>query len=108
MKEDDAINEAVKILEEHGQFTVARIPRRNDERRPDLTASFGEELYLIEQKTKGDDPTEREREFEALKTEKIIDRAKPLQPRGALSTILHGALQQTEAHPDAARAFKVV
>ena len=108
MKEDDAINEAVKFLENYGQFIVERIPPLNDERRPDLIATFGEELYLIEQKTKGDDPDEREREFESLKTEKIIDRAKPLQPRGALSAILRDALQQIEAHPDAPRAFKVV
>lgn len=107
MTEDQAITEMTDFLEQHG-FTVERIPAMKDARRPDVAVRLGEELYLIEQKSKGDDPNEREREMEALRQTRIIDRAKPLRPRSVLSGILEDAIEQIEAHPDAANAFKIV
>lgn len=107
MTEEQSIQELTDFLTEHG-FTVERIPASDDEKRPDLAIRRDGELYLVEQKTKGDDPTEREAEREALKQTPIIDRAKPLRPRNRLSAILNDALKQIEAHPDADRAFKMV
>ncbi|MBL9160980.1 MAG: hypothetical protein JNJ70_26100 [Verrucomicrobiales bacterium] len=107
MTEEESISEMTAILEQYG-FTVERIPARRDVRRPDVAVRLGDELYLVEQKSKGDDPDERARDSEALQNTKIIDRAKPLRPRGVLSGILEDALEQIEAHPDAANAFKIV
>jgi len=107
MTEEQAIQDMTAFLEKHG-FTVERIPARKDAKRPDVAVRYGDELYLIEQKSKGDNPEEREEERKALQQTKIIDRAKPLGPRSTLSGILEGALEQIEAHPDAGIAFKIV
>jgi hypothetical protein len=108
MNEKAGISEAVEILETYGELAVERIQRQNDEKRPDLAARFGNELYLIEHKIKGDNPDERRAEAAELENSKVITRAKPLQPRSTLSGILEGALSQIEAHPDASTAFKVI
>jgi len=107
MTEEHAVQDMTAFLEEHG-FTVERIPEDRNARRPDVVVRHGDELYLVEQKSKGDDPSERAREMEALQQTKIIDRAKPLCHRGVFSGILADALEQIEAHPDATIAFKIV
>jgi hypothetical protein len=108
MVEQEAIAQVVTILERLGRFEVKRIPPSNEIKRPDLLVRYGQEVHLIEQKTKGDDPTECAEELEDLKFSKIIDRSKELQPRSRLSGLIRGALDQIEAYPDAGNAYKLV
>lgn len=107
MTEEQAIADLTAILVQYG-FQVERIPEDRNARRPDVAVRYGSELYLVEQKSKGDDPNEREQEMEALRQTTIIDRARSLRPRSVFSGILEDALAQIEAHPDAANSFKIV
>lgn len=107
MKEEDAIKELEQILDSFG-FKVERVPEAQPQRRPDIRVSMGTDVYLIEQKSKGDNPIETEQHYRDLDNLDVVTRTKKLQPRGVFSAILKDAILQIEDHPEASAASKIV
>jgi hypothetical protein len=100
---DQAIKDAISaFLGDHG-FHVTQIPE-SEWRTADLLATRGER-YLIEIKTKEDDPAAISERAQGLGAGQIVESGAPFTPQNTMSRIVRHGVDQLDAHAAQERDF---
>ncbi len=100
---DRRIKDAIStFLRDHG-FQVTQIAE-GGQRTPDLLATCGQR-YLIEIKTKEDDPAANAERAKRLGAGEIVQSGAPFTPQNTMSRIVRDGVSQLEAHPVKERDF---
>jgi len=100
---DQAIKNAISTFL-HGQgFHVLQIPE-GERRTPDLLAT-GDHRYLIEIKTKENDPAAISERTKRLGAGQIFESGAPFTPQNTMSRIVRDGVEQLDAHPAQERDF---
>lgn len=100
---DQGIKNAIsEFLRGHG-FHVTQIPE-SERRTPDLLAIRGQR-YLIEIKTKEDDPAAMSERAKRLGAGQIVESGAPFIPQNTMSRIIHDGVEQMDTHPVQERDF---
>jgi hypothetical protein len=88
-------------------FVVIEIPEVETQT-PDLAVEKEGQRFLVEIKTKEDDPQELADRLEVLRRGQIADSATPFIPQNTISRIIKKAAEQLLAYPDETNAFRLV
>src|SRR6266481_1265240 len=103
---DQAIKDAIsQFLRQHG-FQVTQIPEGHH-RTPDLLAIRGQR-YLIEIKTKEDDPAAMAVRARSLSAGGIVESGAPFTPQNTMSRIIRDGVEQLGAYPPRERDFSLL
>jgi hypothetical protein len=107
MKPSELTTAVARILRDWS-FEVDEIVEAVDARRPDLRASSGSELHLVEVKAKEDDAGRDEAIQAAFARGELFREHHVLAPRNRIAGIVKHASDQLLAHPEAAAAFRLI
>ena len=97
----------IEILKEIG-IEAEKIPSQFDLRTPDIKAWHEKEQYIIELKSKSDNPVEIERERESLRQGEIVSKKTPTGPRNRLYAIISDGVSQMRDYDPNHNFFHVV
>lgn len=104
---DKRDKDLAKSIMQHFGISLQDIPRASA-LTPDFEFSLGNERYLVEMKTKGDDPEALEKFRQGLDKGGIVQESSPILPRNTLSSVIEEGVQQTAAQDPSRQAFRIV
>jgi len=107
MKESELKPLAKKFLNQLG-FEVHDIDTKDRAQSPDFDVIGENSRYTIELKIKGDDPTEIEKDEEALKRGELVSKSIPIGPRNRLAGIIRKGVEQIVDHDPRSDTYHVI